>query len=45
MIISMLGNQQEVYIQARQDKEKAKRLYRVEKTYEEIISKIKSQKH
>ena len=44
MIISMLGNQQEVYIQAHQDKEKAKRLYRVEKTYEEIISKIKSQK-
>ena len=44
MIKSMLDNQETIYKQANQDKEKAKKLYSVETTYEEIIEKIKNQK-
>ena len=44
MIKSMLDNQETIYKQASQDKEKAKKLYSVETTYKEIIEKIKNQK-
>lgn len=43
MIKSMLDNQETIYSQASQDKEKAKQLYSVETTYREIIEKIKNQ--
>ncbi|WP_422803101.1 glycosyltransferase family 4 protein [Streptococcus sp. FT1-106] len=44
MIKSMLDNQETIYSQSSQDKEKAKKLYSVETTYKEIIEQIKNQK-